>query len=84
MNRPMRKDKPFAIPRQLVWEAYRRVAANKGAAGRRDGLRWPHCDGLKWPHPPSGFLFFDLYRITRPRVVTSFVLPGACCARARA
>jgi group II intron reverse transcriptase/maturase len=26
-------DKPFAIPKQLVWEAYRRVVANKGAAG---------------------------------------------------
>jgi RNA-directed DNA polymerase len=26
-------DKPFAIPKQLVWEAYRRVAANKGAPG---------------------------------------------------
>jgi RNA-directed DNA polymerase len=25
--------KPFEIPKQLVWEAYRRVAANKGAAG---------------------------------------------------
>jgi retron-type reverse transcriptase len=27
------KDKPFTIPKQLVWEAYRRVKANKGAAG---------------------------------------------------
>jgi len=26
-------NKSFAIPKQLVWEAYRRVAANKGAAG---------------------------------------------------
>jgi RNA-directed DNA polymerase len=25
--------KPFQIPKQLVWEAYRRVKANKGAAG---------------------------------------------------
>ena len=34
MNKPKPKqDKPFAIPKQLVWEAYRRVAANKGAAG---------------------------------------------------
>jgi len=33
MNMPKSKDKPFAIPKQLVWEAYRRVAANKGAAG---------------------------------------------------
>jgi RNA-directed DNA polymerase len=29
----MPQDKPFAIPKQLVWEAYRRVAANKGAPG---------------------------------------------------
>jgi RNA-directed DNA polymerase len=27
------KDKPFTIPKQLVWEAYGRVKANKGAAG---------------------------------------------------
>jgi RNA-directed DNA polymerase len=27
------KDKPFEIPKQLVWEAYERVRANKGAAG---------------------------------------------------
>jgi RNA-directed DNA polymerase len=26
-------DKPFAIPKQLVWEAWKRVKANKGAAG---------------------------------------------------
>ncbi len=25
--------KPFGIPKQMVWEAYRRVKANKGAAG---------------------------------------------------
>jgi len=25
--------KPFAIPKLMVWEAYRRVAANKGAPG---------------------------------------------------
>jgi RNA-directed DNA polymerase len=31
MPRPL--DKPFAIPKPMVWEAYRRVAANKGAAG---------------------------------------------------
>jgi RNA-directed DNA polymerase len=27
------QDKPFYIPKQKVWEAYRRVAANKGAPG---------------------------------------------------
>lgn len=26
-------EKSFVIPKQLVWEAYRRVVANKGAAG---------------------------------------------------
>jgi hypothetical protein len=25
--------KPFDIPKQMVWEAYRRVAANEGAPG---------------------------------------------------
>lgn len=29
----MSQVKPFDIPKQLVWEAYRQVAANKGAAG---------------------------------------------------
>jgi RNA-directed DNA polymerase len=33
MNKPKPKDKSFVIPKQLVWEAYRRVAANKGAPG---------------------------------------------------
>ena len=26
-------DKPFVIPKQLVWEAYKQVKRNKGAAG---------------------------------------------------
>ncbi len=30
---PTLHDKPFGIPKQLVWEAYRRVADNKGAPG---------------------------------------------------
>jgi RNA-directed DNA polymerase len=33
MSMPKPKDKPFVVPKQLVWEAYRRVAANKGAPG---------------------------------------------------
>ena len=39
MSKPKPKDKSFAIPKQLVWEAYRRVAANKGAPGWM-GRRW--------------------------------------------
>jgi RNA-directed DNA polymerase len=33
MSNPMHKDRPFAIPKQLVWEAWRQVKANKGAPG---------------------------------------------------
>jgi RNA-directed DNA polymerase len=33
MSEPKPKEKPFAIPRQMVREAFRRVKANKGAAG---------------------------------------------------
>jgi hypothetical protein len=30
---PMPEAKPYYIPKQLVWEAYQRVKANRGAAG---------------------------------------------------
>ena len=30
---PTGKPKPFAISKQIVWEAYRRVKVNKGGAG---------------------------------------------------
>jgi RNA-directed DNA polymerase len=30
---PMPEAKPYQIPKRLVWEAYRRVKANRGAAG---------------------------------------------------
>ena len=33
MSRSGSEDRPFQISKQLVWEAYRRVAVNKGAAG---------------------------------------------------
>jgi RNA-directed DNA polymerase len=33
LNMPKPEDKPFAVPKSLVWEAYRRVRANKGAPG---------------------------------------------------
>ncbi len=33
LNMPEPKDKPFAIPKSMVWEAWRQVKANKGAPG---------------------------------------------------
>ncbi len=33
MSKPRSDEKSFAIPKQLVWEAWRRVKANKGAPG---------------------------------------------------
>ena len=30
---PVAEAKPFKIPKRLVWEAYQRVRANRGAAG---------------------------------------------------
>ena len=33
MGRSGPDGKPFSIPKQLVWEAYQQVKANKGAAG---------------------------------------------------
>ena len=33
MSEPTTTDKPFGIPKQLVWEAYQRVRANQGAPG---------------------------------------------------
>ena len=36
---PGPKEKSFAIPRPMVWEAWRQVKANKGAPGV-DGWIW--------------------------------------------
>src|SRR6266566_4914574 len=36
VSRPKQQDKPFDISKWVVWEAYQRVKANKGAAGVDD------------------------------------------------
>ncbi len=36
MSEPQSADKPFDISKWVVWEAYQRVKANKGAAGVDD------------------------------------------------
>ncbi len=36
MNEPKQQDKPFDISKWVVWEAYQRVKANRGAAGVDD------------------------------------------------
>jgi RNA-directed DNA polymerase len=36
VSEPKLQDKPFQIAKAAVWEAYRRVKANKGAAGVDD------------------------------------------------
>ena len=33
MDMPKPEDKPFVIPKPMVWEAWREVKANKGAPG---------------------------------------------------
>jgi RNA-directed DNA polymerase len=33
MSKPKSQDKPFAIPKRMVWEAWRQVKANQGAPG---------------------------------------------------
>jgi retron-type reverse transcriptase len=36
LEEPLGKAKPFDIPKRIVWEAYQRVKANRGAAGVDD------------------------------------------------
>jgi len=65
-NMPKPNDKPFAIPKSMVWEAWRRVKANKGAPGvdgqdldefeadLRDNLYkiWNRMSSGSWFPPP--------------------------------
>ena len=36
MSEPKQQDKPFQISKWVIWEAFQRVKANKGAAGVDD------------------------------------------------
>jgi RNA-directed DNA polymerase len=59
---PRPEDEPFAIPKAMVWEAWRRVRANKGArewTGRTRGVRGDLADNLYriWNRMSSGPAF---------------------------
>jgi len=57
------RSKPFEIPKQMVWDAYRRVKANKGAAGVDDESIEDFEEGLRnnlykiWNRMSSGSYF---------------------------
>ena len=59
----MAKAKPYDIPKQLVWEAYQRVKANRGAAGVDGESLWAFEKDLKrnlykvWNRMSSGSYF---------------------------
>lgn len=63
MSRSGPESKPFLIPKQLVWEAYRRVKANKGAAGVDEQSLGEFESGLRdnlykiWNRMSSGTYF---------------------------
>jgi RNA-directed DNA polymerase len=63
MSKPGPNDKSFAIPKQLVWEAWRQVKANKGAPGvdgqALDGFEADLRDNLYkiWNRMSSGSYF---------------------------
>src|SRR3989338_4151257 len=60
---PVPEAKPYSIPKQLVWEAYRRVKANRGAAGVDGEALTAFEKGLKrnlykvWNRMSSGSYF---------------------------
>src|SRR2546427_11861959 len=60
---PVPEAKPYDIPKQLVWEAYQRVKANRGAAGVDGESLWAFGKDLKrnlykvWNRMSSGSYF---------------------------
>jgi RNA-directed DNA polymerase len=63
VSRSGSQEKPFRIPKQLVWEAYRRVRANKGAPGVDEQSLAEFDSGLRdnlyriWNRMSSGTYF---------------------------
>src|SRR3982750_2577194 len=89
---PVPEAKPYDIPKQLVWEAYQRVKANRGAAGV-DGVSLARFDqNLKgnlykvWNRMSSGSYHPPPVRLlaipkknggARPPAITPIVARGA-------
>src|SRR6266536_3013601 len=81
---PVSEAKPYDIPKQLVWEAYQRVKANRGAAGV-DGVSlaafeqnlkgnlykvWNRMSSGSYHPPPCGSSRYR--RTTAARVLSAF------------
>jgi hypothetical protein len=84
MNTPKPQDKPFVIPKSTVWEAYRRVAANKGAPSVPRGLLRLSAGTLATGRAcgmPAAVLEVRLgHRLGCPEVLGAIVtLPPRCC-----
>ena len=90
MSKPRLKDKSFAIPKLLVWEAWRQVKANKGAPGA-DGQDLAEFEAdlegnlyKIWNRMSSGFSQFHAARpARRRRAMRPDTRSGAVCRRRR-